>query len=171
MTHAIDPDLITDLRRLAAEATRAGIRIYHDRSGRSYATSRSQTWTLRYVTAASCDCPVFAVRGRCAHNALLLETLGFLSDPEPTPPAVGAAVPPERPTMVSCLPCLGTGRNRRFGADAHSVAAELLVCPACGGSGSTLARDDEDRFAADEPAPDAWLDDRFEIACDEDLAA
>jgi len=161
---------ILDLWRLADEAVKRRIRIMVEPiSGDHFATSASSDTLLHRVTAYTCTCRGFARHGRCTHLALLLVSKGWLTEPDPEPDApVALRVPvapvPDPSVAVTCLACLGTGEDDRLGR--HSVAAELLVCGGCRGAGAVEAHDDEDRFA-----PDAWLDERFEFACDEDLAA
>ena len=80
-----------DLRRLADQAERNGIRILLDRaSGQHVATSATDPTACYLVSAPrGCPCVGFGHWGRCQHVALLLSELGL------TPDAPGAERPEE----------------------------------------------------------------------------
>ena len=82
-----------DLRRLADQAERHGIRILVDRaSGQHVATSASDPTACYLVSATrGCPCVGFGHWGRCQHVALLLSELGLIPD------APGDAVLDEEP--------------------------------------------------------------------------
>lgn len=85
--HAASETLAQALHRLAAQARERDIRVYvYPAAGEWFTSSYSQPDILHRVTRSSCDCPGFAWRGRCAHLAALLHSLGELP-PEPNPPA------------------------------------------------------------------------------------
>jgi len=161
-------DTVLDLWRLADEAVKRRISILVEPiSGDHFATSASSDTLLHRVTAYSCSCRGFTRWGRCTHHALLLASKGWLTEPDPQPdpePSAPAAVPQTKPRVtVTCLDCLGTGIDDRLGT--HSVAVALLVCNACGGTGTVEVADDADRFHLD-----AHLDESLDWDV-EDLAA
>jgi hypothetical protein len=73
------------LRRLLTVAHECGTRILRDHEGRYYATSASEPDLLHPVTPDSCSCRGFLAHGRCRHLAALLDHLGQLPDPTPSP--------------------------------------------------------------------------------------
>ncbi|MDP9470626.1 MAG: hypothetical protein M3Q71_08155 [Chloroflexota bacterium] len=72
-----------DLRRLADQGERRGIRILLTADGEHFATSNTSAVTLHRVSRQGCDCKGFTYWGRCTHHALLLSQLGALPDPDP----------------------------------------------------------------------------------------
>jgi len=161
-------DTVLDLRRLAAEATKRGIRILSEPlSGEHFATSATDPTLLHRVTAYSCSCRGFTRWGRCSHFAALLASKGWLPelDPEPSAPVVmpSTSIPAvETVVLVACPLCTGTGIDDRHGT--HSVRADLLRCPVCEGIGTVEAHD------GDRSHLDAHLDESLDYDV-EDLAA
>ncbi len=72
-----------DLRRLADQAERRGVRIFHTRDGRHFATSATDP-TLLYPVGVElgCSCLSAVHGGLCGHLGLLLDELGLLGDPD-----------------------------------------------------------------------------------------
>ncbi len=82
------------LWRLAEEAERRGVKIFHEPiSHEHYALSGSDPTRLYRLTHWSCTCRAFMRWQRCGHWALFLAHLGWLPevdpDPDPAPPAAG----------------------------------------------------------------------------------
>jgi hypothetical protein len=73
------------LQRLLQVARECGTRILRDHEGLYYATSASEPDLLHLVTRDSCSCRGFTAHGRCRHVAALLDYLGQLPDPTPSP--------------------------------------------------------------------------------------
>ena len=89
-----------DLRRLADQGERAGVRVLIDhRTGTHVATSASDP-TRCYVVSVEggCTCKGYLVWGRCQHFAVLLAQLGRIPDVAPLP--LGRSV--ERPACPAC---------------------------------------------------------------------
>ncbi len=92
-----------DLWRLAEEAERRGVRIFHEPiSHEHYALSGSDPTKLYRLTHSSCTCRGSMRWQRCGHWALFLAHLGWLPevDPEPDPapptPVLAPALAAER---------------------------------------------------------------------------
>jgi hypothetical protein len=106
-----------DLRRLAAQGARNGVKILLTRDGAHVATSASNPSACYRVSVDGCQCTGFGFWRRCQHWALLLSELGLVRDP-------GA---------VDCPACAGRGWGAPWrvpGTDAHAVS-----CRACDGRG------------------------------------
>ena len=142
-THAGDrpggrPATPRDLHRLAALARERGVRLLREAaSGGWYATSASRPDTIYFVTALSCTCPGFCHHGRCTHNSLLLDRLGWLpevddEDPEPDPAAPAAVASPTAP----CPECRGRGSEL---VEARSGDWYRVPCYLSGGRGRVEA--------------------------------
>ncbi len=85
-----------DLRRLADQGERNGVRVLLTSDGSHFATSASNPTTLHRVSRHGCDCSGFTYWHRCTHHSLLLSQLGALPDPEPD------LVVNERPAPCRC---------------------------------------------------------------------
>ncbi len=72
-----------DLRRLADQGERRGIRILLTADGEHFATSTSNPTTLHRVSRQGCDCRGFSYWQRCTHHSLLLSQLGLTPDVDP----------------------------------------------------------------------------------------
>jgi hypothetical protein len=103
------------LKRLLTVARECGTRILRDQEGNSYATSGSEPDLLHPVTPESCSCRGFMAHRRCRHIAALLDHLGQLLDPTPSPS-----------TKITCAHVEG-----HYGLEAdpqwHEPRTELLV--------------------------------------------
>ena len=77
-----------DLRRLADQGERNGVRILVDhRTGQHVATSATDLTRCYHVDAErGCTCRGYAVWGRCQHHSLLLAELGCSPDVEDVEP-------------------------------------------------------------------------------------
>jgi hypothetical protein len=73
------------LQRLFTVARECGTRILRDHEGRFYGTSASEPEVLHPVGPDSCSGRGFLAHGRCRHIAALLDHLGQLPDPTPSP--------------------------------------------------------------------------------------
>src|SRR5215203_2722089 len=94
MTQAIIARIATqraeDVRILANQAERAGIRILATNDGEHFASTPFDPTYLYRLTLTGCDCLYFACFGRCIHHALLLSELGLIEDVEPAAAALWA---------------------------------------------------------------------------------
>ena len=139
-----------DLWRLAEEAERRGVRIFHEPiSNEHYALSGSDPTKLYRLTHWSCTCRGFMRWQRCGHWALFLAQLGWLPEIDPEPDSV-----PTTSTLVPtsntepCPDCEGTGRIIAvFGPEDEEGE---IACSPCGGSGEV---EPGARRASDEPDP------------------
>ena len=122
-----DVDNRQALTRLAAKARTDGIRLYRDRDGRYFASSRSEPGRLHYVTGYSCDCRGFTTHGRCKHHAALMVALGWVdSDPEPEP-------------VSACGECGGHGQvSGTVSTGPTSWRYGSITCPDCHGTGEIV---------------------------------
>jgi len=75
------------LRRLAQVARESGVKLMRDTEGNYWATSVSEPGMLYRLEPDSCECRGFAMHRRCRHLAALHAHLGWLENPDPTPPA------------------------------------------------------------------------------------
>jgi len=70
-----------DLRRLADQAERKGVRILHTRDGAHFATSATDATLLYPVGVESgCTCLAAVHGGLCGHLGLLLSELGMIPE-------------------------------------------------------------------------------------------
>ena len=69
-----------DLRRLADQGERNGVRLLATRDGTHVATSATDPTRAYVVTPAGCQCKGHGFWGRCQHWALLLSELGLIPD-------------------------------------------------------------------------------------------
>jgi hypothetical protein len=78
-----------DMRRLATQAERSGVRILLERtSGQHVATSATDPTAFYAVSVkGGCSCRGYQYWGRCQHHSLLLAQLGLIPDQDPPPPA------------------------------------------------------------------------------------
>jgi hypothetical protein len=86
-----------DQMNLLKSAEKAGIRIVViEKTGQHIAVDPVAPWAY-LVDRAGCDCPHFAVCGKCRHHALLMAELGELVDPK----KIGWPDDPPAATMVA----------------------------------------------------------------------
>lgn len=112
--------------RLAGKARETGIKLYQDPTdGRFYASSRSNPGTLHYLTGFSCTCAGFITHQRCSHLAALHAALGWITTPEPTPPA-----------STRCPACNGTGSECGTISTGRSWTYASVTCATCHGTGT-----------------------------------
>lgn len=81
MNTAIKPSAaVSDPSRLAAVAKEMGLLLTRVPRGAGVEHFVADPTVRRafYVTALSCDCPRFAVRGACVHHSHLLSELGWI---------------------------------------------------------------------------------------------
>ncbi|MDP9473734.1 MAG: hypothetical protein M3Q71_24245 [Chloroflexota bacterium] len=101
-----------DLRRLADQGERNGIRIIVDhRTGQHVATSASDPTRCYQVDAErGCTCKGYGAWGRCQHHSLLLSELGRLSEADPVVTDVVILDEASAP----CRTCRGEGSVRAY---------------------------------------------------------
>ena len=111
-----------DLRRLAAQAERSGVRVLVDHTtGMHVATSATDASACYTVSVVNgCTCRGFTFWNRCSHHSLLLAQLGLLPDQDP-PPAMGHGLTDRQ------LVCLKADAMKR-----HALYGEPLVNPVTG---------------------------------------
>ncbi len=116
-----------DLRRLADQAERRGVRILLTSDGSHFATSASNPTALHRVSEQGCDCKGFAYWQRCSHHSLLLSELGLIPDLDPV---VTDVVIVEAP--APCRSCRGSGFVRMTTGPALADWV-IAPCTACTG--------------------------------------